>query len=240
MNISLLSSCVIKKYYTTTTNVTENTTPNITKLVNEVIDGVVRVKSVRIAPNGQKMGATGTGYVFNLAEGFVLTNRHVIEDSDEVFVIQGKTVFKAEVVFIPEDLDAAVLKIIGLNVIPHKLKELKLGNSDKVVVGERVVVIGHPYGLENTVTFGIVSAIRENVIQTDADINPGNSGGPMFNMNREIVGMNTWMVSVIRGSIGLNFSIQINTIKKAIAPFLKEYYLEKERNTGTGTTTTKK
>ncbi len=165
--------------------------------------------------------ALGSGFVIS-PDGYILTNNHVIENADEILVAfkQGGKEYKATVVGADERLDVAIIKIK-----PDKpLPVLPLGDSSKLRVGEIVLAIGNPLGLEHTVTMGIVSQIGRkevhpspqhqysNFIQTDASINPGNSGGPLINIYGEVVGINT----AIANGQGIGFAIPINMAKKII------------------------
>jgi S1-C subfamily serine protease len=173
----------------------------------------------------QKFGsATGSGFVYD-TEGRIITNNHVIENANTggitVTFLDG-TILRATIVGSDPYNDIAVIKVDpdGLTLVP-----LKLGNSSNLKVGEQVLAIGNPYGLADTLTMGIVSALgREmdsgsgymivDVVQTDAPINPGNSGGPLLNMLGEVVGINTAIVS--QTSTGIGFAVSSNTIKREI------------------------
>ncbi|HEY6897693.1 MAG TPA: DegQ family serine endoprotease [Rhodocyclaceae bacterium] len=155
----------------------------------------------------------GSGFIVS-ADGYILTNNHVVADADEVVVkLTDKREFKAKVLGTDKRTDVALIKIeaAGLPVV-------KLGDPNKLRVGEWVVAIGSPFGLDNTVTAGIVSAKgrslpQENYvpfIQTDAAVNPGNSGGPLFNMKGEVVGINSQIYSRSGGYMGLSFAIPID------------------------------
>ena len=153
--------------------------------------------------------------------GLVVTNNHVIADADEVNVIlnDGSTL-KAEVIGRDQKTDLALLKVK-----PTKpLKAVKFGDSDKLRLGEWVIAIGNPFSLGGTVTAGIVSARNrdiqsgpyDNYIQTDAAINRGNSGGPLFNLNGEVIGVNTAIISPSGGSIGIGFAVPSKTVVPVI------------------------
>jgi serine protease Do len=168
----------------------------------------------------------GSGFIIDPA-GLVVTNNHVIEGADEITVtLQDNTVLKATVVGRDETGDIALLKVT-----PEKpLPSVPFGDSDTARVGDWVLAIGNPFGLGGTVTAGIVSArgrdIRQgpydDFIQTDAAINRGNSGGPLFNMNGEVIGINTAIYSPSGGSIGIGFSIPSN-MAKAVAMQLHDF-----------------
>ena len=167
----------------------------------------------------------GSGFIID-KEGHILTNNHMVESADDVKVIfSDKREFKAEIIGRDPKSDVALIKIDGAK----DLEPLTLGDSEKMEVGDWVVAIGNPYGLENTVTAGIVSAkyrqigtsSYDNYIQTDASINRGNSGGPLLNTQGEVIGINTAIFSQTGGSIGIGFAIPINTVKDLL-PQLKK------------------
>jgi len=156
----------------------------------------------------------GSGFIIS-PDGYVLTNAHVIEGADEVTVrLTDKREYKAKVIGADKRTDVALIKIEPTAALPA----VKFGSPDKLKVGEWVVAIGSPFGFENTVTAGIVSAKgrslpQENFvpfIQTDVAINPGNSGGPLFNMRGEVVGVNSQIYSRTGGFMGLSFAIPID------------------------------
>ena len=154
----------------------------------------------------------GSGFIIS-TDGYVITNAHVVQRADEVLVtLTDKREFKAKVIGTDERTDVAVLKIDTTG-----LPKLNIGDSDKVRVGEWVLAIGSPFGFENTVTAGIVSAKSRDTgdfvpfIQTDAAVNPGNSGGPLFNTKGEVIGINSQIFSGSGGYLGISFAIPVNT-----------------------------
>ena len=164
-------------------------------------------------PREHKSRSLGSGFIIS-AEGYILTNAHVVDSADEVLVkLNDKREFKAKVIGADKRTDVALIKIEANN-----LPAVKLGDPSRLKVGEWVLAIGSPFGFENTVTAGIVSAkgrslTQENYvpfIQTDVAINPGNSGGPLFNMKGEVVGINSQIYSRSGGFMGLSFSIPID------------------------------
>ncbi len=164
-----------------------------------------------------KQRSLGSGFLID-EKGFIVTNNHVIEDADQIKVIlSNDKEFDAELVGRDPKTDLALIRIVGAK----NLKPLKLGNSENMKVGTWVVAIGSPFGLEQTVTAGIVSAKGriigsgpyDDFIQTDASINPGNSGGPLLNMDGEVVGINT---AIIASGQGIGFAIPINMAKGII------------------------
>ncbi|MDD0838504.1 Do family serine endopeptidase [Curvibacter sp. HBC61] len=153
----------------------------------------------------------GSGFVLT-SDGFIMTNAHVVEDADEVVVtLTDKREFKARIVGADKRTDVAVVKIDATG-----LPAVKLGDTARLKVGEWVMAIGSPFGLENTVTAGIVSAKQRDTgdylpfIQTDVAINPGNSGGPLINMRGEVVGINSQIYSRSGGFMGISFAIPID------------------------------
>jgi serine protease Do len=173
-------------------------------------------------PRGFEQRGVGSGFVMS-RDGYILTNNHVVEDADQIKVklANGKE-YEGKIVGRDSKTDLALVKIEGAS----DLHPLKLGNSEDLKVGSWVVAVGSPFGLEQTVTAGIVSAKGrvigsgpyDNFIQTDASINPGNSGGPLINMKGEVVGINT---AIIASGQGIGFAIPINMAKE-IAPQLQE------------------
>ncbi len=166
---------------------------------------------------------TGSGFVIS-EDGYIVTNSHVVENVDKIVVkLNNGKEYTAKKIGTDPETDVALIKIEE-----RGLKPLRLGNSDKIRVGEWVIAIGNPFGLEHTVTAGIVSAKgRGNLnivdysdfIQTDAAINPGNSGGPLLNLDGEVIGMNTAIFSTNRfapGYMGIGFAIPINMVQYVI------------------------
>ena len=171
-----------------------------------------------------KQKSLGSGFVID-RQGSILTNNHVIEDADEIVVkLADGTEHKAKLLGRDKKTDIALVRIAS----PPPVTPVVLGDSDHLDVGEWVMAIGNPFGLENTVTAGIVSAKGrhigagpyDNFIQTDASINPGNSGGPLINMNGEVVGINSAIYSRSGGNIGIGFASPIN-IAKDLLPELE-------------------
>ncbi|MGG5823295.1 DegQ family serine endoprotease [Falsiroseomonas sp. HW251] len=163
----------------------------------------------------------GSGFIID-ATGIVVTNNHVIEGADEInVVLQDNTTLKAELVGADPRTDIAVLRVRPERPLPA----VPFGDSDSAEVGDWVVAIGNPFGLGGSVTTGIVSArgrdirqgLYDDFIQTDAAINRGNSGGPLFNLNGEVIGINTAIYSPSGGSIGIGFSIPSNLARSIVA-----------------------
>ena len=169
------------------------------------------------APKHRSMGQ-GSGFIIS-ADGYIMTNNHVVGDADKVTVqlLDGRE-YDAKIIGTDPPTDVALIKIEA----DEKLPALKLGDSDKLEVGDWVLAFGNPFGLSHTLTAGIVSAKGrsgiglndfENFIQTDAAINPGNSGGPLVNLDGEVVGMNSAIFSRSGGYMGIGFAIPINMAK---------------------------
>ena len=163
--------------------------------------------------------STGSGFIIS-ADGYIVTNAHVVDDASEVTVhLSDKREFVAKVVGSDKRTDVSLIKIDAKD-----LQRVAIGDPDKLKVGEWVVAIGKPFGLENTMTAGIVSAKgrdlpQENLvpfIQTDVAINPGNSGGPLFNMKGEVVGINSLIYSRTGGYMGLAFAVPIDVAMNAV------------------------
>src|ERR1700744_1406851 len=167
-----------------------------------------------------KTTSLGSGFIID-ASGIVVTNNHVIDGADEINVIMNDgNKYKATIVGVDKKTDLAVMKSP-----PKKpLTTVKFGDSDKLRLGEWVVAIGNPFSLGGTVTAGIVSARNRDInsgpydsyIQTDAAINRGNSGGPLFNLNGDVIGVNTAIISPSGGSIGIGFAIPSKTVMPVI------------------------
>jgi len=166
-------------------------------------------------PRERQKQSLGSGVIVDAEKGYILTNHHVIEGADEITAtLRDQRQFTAEVVGSDPEVDLALIRIKAKG-----LEALPVADSDKVRVGDFVVAVGSPFGLGQTVTYGIVSALGrsglgiegyEDFIQTDASINPGNSGGPLVNMNGELVGVNTAIVGPSGGNIGIGFAIPGN------------------------------
>ncbi len=172
---------------------------------------------------GQQRGmqqGLGSGFIFD-PRGYIITNGHVIRGADEIQVtLDENRKFKARLIGVHPKTDVAVIKIDG-----HDFPAARLGDSKTLDVGDWVLAIGNPFGLTQTVTQGIVSAKGrskmgildyEDFIQTDAAINPGNSGGPLVNIDGQVVGMNTAILSRSGGNMGIGFAIPINLVKQVV------------------------
>ena len=179
----------------------------------------------RNQPTERQASALGSGFIIK-EDGVVITNNHVIKDAEDILVRIGTKEYKAKVIGADPYMDIAVLKMETKD----KFKAVKFGDSDKARVGDWVVAIGNPFGLGGTVTSGIISARNRDInltryddfIQTDASINQGNSGGPLFNLEGEVIGINTAIIAPGQsGSIGIGFAIPANAASNVIDQLIK-------------------
>jgi Do/DeqQ family serine protease len=177
-------------------------------------------------PRDRPFQSAGSGVIFDAKAGYIVTNAHVVENASEITVtLQDGRDLKAEVVGSDEPSDVAVLKVKT-----DTLTQIALGDSAKVEVGDFVVAIGNPFGLQHTVTSGIISGLSrsginpdgyEDFIQTDASINPGNSGGALVNLHGELIGINTAILSRSGGNIGIGFAIPVNMAHSVMDQLIK-------------------
>jgi len=177
-------------------------------------------------PRERKASSLGSGFIIR-KEGIVVTNNHVIANAEDIIVRIGDKEYKAEVLGSDPYADVAVLKIKDAKVV---FETVNFGDSDKARVGDWVIAIGNPFGLGGTVTSGIISARNRDInltryddfIQTDASINQGNSGGPLFDLNGEVIGINTAIIAPGQaGSIGIGFAIPANAASNIIDQLIK-------------------
>lgn len=189
----------------------------------------INTTSVRQGWFGQEEGqGNGSGSVID-RDGHILTNYHVIEGSQKLTVsFGGEKVYPARVIGGDPDTDLAIIKIdppVGMTVVP-------LGDSDKLVVGQKVLAIGNPFGLDRTLTTGVISGLQRPIrarnnrpidaaIQTDASINPGNSGGPLLDKFGRMIGINSQIFSPAGGSVGVGFAAPVNTAKRVIPQLIQ-------------------
>lgn len=182
-------------------------------------------------PDSKPRRGTGSGFIID-PEGHILTNNHVVEGAEKIHVnLENDKEYTATLIGSDPKTDIALIKINREDGDDTPFPFLKMGNSDKLEVGEWVVAIGNPFGLSHTVTVGVVSAKQRNInagpydefIQTDASINPGNSGGPLINIKGEVIGINTAIISGPSGggNVGIGFAIPVN-IAKTILTDLRE------------------
>lgn len=210
---------MLEEIQTVITELAEQTKPSVVNLFPITSAGRFREGAGERMPNAS---GSGSGLIVD-SEGHIVTNNHVIGDAVEIEVrFSDKTKLIAHVVGKDPDTDLAVLKVTA----DHPLPSARFGDSSSVRVGQWVLAVGNPFGLDRTVTLGVVSGIgRENInlsryenfIQTDASINPGNSGGPLFNLRGEVIGINT---AIINFAQGIGFAIPSNMAKQVIEQLL--------------------
>jgi 2-alkenal reductase len=203
---------------------------------------VVNITSLALIPTlrgfAQQPQGVGSGFIYD-DQGRIVTNNHVVQEADQLQVtFQDGTTVPARLLGRDPDNDLAVIEVDpnatdeNGRPIRERLKPVELGDSDRVTIGEYAIAIGSPLGLRQTVTAGIVSALRQpgeegaagqgeidllgGAIQTDAPINPGNSGGPLFNADGQVIGVNTAILSQSGGNIGIGFAIPVNVVKRVV------------------------
>jgi Do/DeqQ family serine protease len=177
-------------------------------------------------PRARPFQSAGSGVIFDAHAGYIVTNAHVVENASEITVtLQDGREVKAEIIGSDTPSDVAVLKVK-----PDGLTQIPLGDSARVEVGDFVVAIGNPFGLQHTVTSGIISGLSrsginpdgyEDFIQTDASINPGNSGGALVNLRGELIGINTAILSRSGGNIGIGFAIPVNMARSVMDQLIR-------------------
>ncbi len=227
---------------------TDTDNPTVAPLLKEVMPAVVNISVTtrsRVAtnplfddpffrrffempdqPQAVPQQAAGSGVIIDADEGYVLTNHHVVDNADEIVVtLADRRRFDAELIGSDEGTDIALLQIEA-----DDLTALELGNSDQLEVGDFVLAIGNPFGLGQTVTSGIVSALGrsglniegyEDFIQTDASINPGNSGGALIDFSGRLVGINTAIISPAGGNVGIGFAVPTNMASEVMEQLLE-------------------
>ena len=230
--------------------------PRIGLTINEIFErtksGVVQINSRSVVetfepdpffglpfgfPEEQEQEGIGSGFVIDKA-GHIVTNFHVVRDAREIRVsFSNRDAVHAKIVGVDPSTDIAVLEV---DVESRALRPVPLGNSDRVKVGDPVIAIGNPFGLDRSVTAGIVSALArplqapnraviDEVIQIDAPINPGNSGGPLLDSSGQVIGVNTAIRTAdgSTGNIGIGFAVPVNTVKKVAADLIRNGRVER-------------
>ena len=217
-------------------SITEDEKNNIA-IYEKVADGVVNVTSTAVQMdfffNAFPTQGSGSGSIID-TKGHILTNHHVAANAQKLEVTLGDgSKWPAKLVGSDPDNDLAVIKI---ETPREKLKIVPMGDSKNLRVGQKVLAIGNPFGLQRTLTTGIISSLGrtirseagtmiEDVIQTDAAINPGNSGGPLLNSDGEIIGINSAILSPSGGNVGIGFAIPINTAKRVVPELISKGYV---------------
>ena len=217
-------------------SITEDEKNNIA-VYERVADGVVNVTSIAVQMdfffNAFPTQGSGSGSIID-TKGHILTNHHVVADAQklEVTLADGSK-WPAKLIGSDPDSDLAVIKI---DAPKEKLKVITMGDSKNLRIGQKVLAIGNPFGLERTLTTGIISSLgrtirsevgtlMEDIIQTDAAINPGNSGGPLLNSEGKIIGINSAIISPSGGSVGIGFAIPVNTAKRVVPELISKGYV---------------
>jgi len=215
---------------------TEDEKNNIA-VYEKVADGVVNITSTAVQMdfffNVFPAQGSGSGSIMD-TKGHILTNHHVVANAQklEVTLADGSK-WPAKLIGSDPDNDLAVIKIDAPR---EKLKVISMGDSKNLRIGQKVLAIGNPFGLERTLTTGVISSLgrtirseggflMEDIVQTDAAINPGNSGGPLLNSEGEIIGINSAIISPTGGSVGIGFAIPVNTAKRIISELISKGYV---------------
>jgi S1-C subfamily serine protease len=204
---------------------------------DKTADGVVNITSTAVQLdfffNAFPTQGSGSGSIID-TKGNILTNHHVVANAQKLEVTLGDgSKWPAKLVGSDPDSDLAVIKVDALK---EKLKVIPMGDSKNLKIGQKVLAIGNPFGLQRTLTTGIISSLgrtirsesgmlMEDIIQTDAAINPGNSGGPLLNSDGEIIGINSAIISPSGGSVGIGFAIPVNTAKRIIPELISKGYV---------------
>lgn len=213
----------------TTRSEEEERTIRVFKTVNEAVVFIsttsYTIDPYDFFPEIQENKGVGSGIVVDSARGIIVTNLHVIENAEKIQIIlaDGQS-YKARLLGLDKETDMAVLQ---LTAPPSSLPSIPFGDSSKLEVGQKVLAIGNPFGLNRTLTSGIISSLERNVkspsgyvlrglIQTDAAINPGNSGGPLLDADGRLIGINTQILSASGDSAGIGFAVPINQIKRVL------------------------
>jgi serine protease Do/serine protease DegQ len=225
---------------------TRNGLPSLAPMLDRITPAVVNIATVSTAPiennplardpffrrffnlpdKPQQQVAAGSGVIVDAARGLVLTNNHVVREAQQIIVtLKDRRQLQAQLVGTDPGTDIAVLRIDAKN-----LTALAFGDSDNHAVGDYVIAIGNPFGIGQTVTSGIISAVGrtgltpegyEDFIQTDASINPGNSGGALVNLRGELIGINTAIIGPSGGNVGIGFAVPSNMVRQVVAQIVK-------------------
>jgi len=231
----LLASFLLLNAYGADRKLNENEL-NTIKLFQKTVQSVVNVSTIQQRRGGWHFGdyempaGAGSGFVWD-SEGHIVTNFHVVQNGNKFHVTfhNDSTQYEAKVVGVEPKKDIAVLKLVTM---PKKIQAINIGTSKDLLVGQKAVAIGNPFGLDHTITEGIVSALDRKIegiggvkihgmIQTDASINPGNSGGPLLDSSGYLIGMNTVIFSGSGTSSGVGFAVPIDTINRIVPQLIK-------------------
>jgi S1-C subfamily serine protease len=195
-----------------------------------VVNITTAASSVGLFGEEGSAGGSGSGFVID-RQGHILTNYHVVEGAETVQVtLQDGSTREAKVIGVDASNDVAVIRV---DVPAGQLTPVPLGDSSRLLVGQKVLALGNPFGLERTLTTGVISSLDRSIkakngrtikgiIQTDAAINPGNSGGPLLNSRGEVIGMNTAILSQVGQSAGISFAVPISAIKRILRPLIEQ------------------
>lgn len=208
----------------------EQVNTRVYALVNRCVVNITTESTAASFFGEETVSGGGSGFVIDRL-GHVLTNYHVVESARAVQVnlFDGSS-FQGEIVGVDPNTDVAVVKI---NAPAEKLNPVSLGDSTRLLVGQKILALGNPFGLERTLTTGIISSLDRSlkslnnrtirgIIQTDAAVNPGNSGGPLLNTRGQVIGMNTAIASRVGQSAGISFAVPINSIKRILAALIRD------------------
>jgi 2-alkenal reductase len=207
----------------------------LTNIYQRANPAVVYIEVMARMGGGLEPLGSGSGFVID-QEGHIVTNNHVVENADalQVTFADGSVASDVDILGLDPYSDLAVIEV---NVAPERLMPLELGDSDALQVGQQVIAIGNPFGLQGTMTAGVVSAVgrtlrsqilqggsfsNPDVIQTDAAINPGNSGGPLLDSRGRVVGVNTAIRSNTGANAGIGFAVPVNTVKRIVPSLISE------------------
>ncbi len=202
----------------------DRVSPSVVFISNDAVRRSFFSLDARLVPQG-----TGSGFVWD-TKGHIVTNYHVVEGADLISVsFDSKTALRARVVGTAADKDLAVLRV---ETSPETLRPITLGRSGPLRVGMEALAIGNPFGLDHSLTRGVISAtgreirartgrVIENVLQTDAAINPGNSGGPLLNSRGDLIGVNTAIVSRSGSSSGIGFAVPVSTVRRVVPQLIR-------------------
>jgi S1-C subfamily serine protease len=236
LSISILIFSIILLSIEHAFSITEDEKNNIA-VYEKAADGVVNITSIAVQMdfffNVFPTQGSGSGSIMD-TKGHILTNHHVVANAQklEVTLADGSK-WPAKLIGSDPDNDLAVIKIDAPR---EKLKVISMGDSKNLRIGQKVLAIGNPFGLERTLTTGVISSLgrtirseggflMEDIVQTDAAINPGNSGGPLLNSEGEIIGINSAIISPTGGSVGIGFAIPVNTAKRIIPELISKGYV---------------